>query len=151
MTRSEVIRLMEKCPYCKVTHRLFSPNEYLYAKENGDVYTEEGYLFEDWGKTHSHDGMRMRVGDEWMDGWECISIMNHVPSNHLWFSKDVFPETENDPIGSWLFSVDVVGYDGSKYFKAYYSFTDHVWFNGEIEEEIDNLFMWAYGPDIESK
>ena len=69
-SRDWAIDVLKNKPKQKITHRLFDSNEYIYGK-NGKVYDENGYLFEDWvsegiGK---HDGVRMRVGDSWEDGW----------------------------------------------------------------------------------
>ena len=49
----------------------FCPYEYLFGR-NGKVYDENGLLFEDWTSEGSgkRDGMRMRVGDDWEDGWD---------------------------------------------------------------------------------
>ena len=151
MTRNEIIRFFELCPNCLVSHHYFGDDEYLYSRSDGKVYDENDYLFEDW-TSQMHCGIRLREGGAWEDGWKALSLMERKPDGHSkWYSKNVFPEMQADTYDHYVFSVDVVGYDGSKYFKAYYSFTDKVWFNGEVEEVIDNLLMWAYGPDIESK
>lgn len=70
-SRQYAINDMLTHPLVRYTHRNFSPDEYIYAKPDGNIYTEEGYLFEDW---HSegpgqHNGMRMREGGSWEDGW----------------------------------------------------------------------------------
>ena len=70
-SRDWAINILKNNPNQKITHRLFDSDEYVYGK-NGKVYDENGYLFEDWvsegiGK---HDGMRMRVGGSWEDGWD---------------------------------------------------------------------------------
>ena len=69
-SREWAIDMLENKPNQKITHRLFGSNEYIYGK-NGKVYDENGYLFEDWTSegVGKHDGMRMRVGDSWEDGW----------------------------------------------------------------------------------
>lgn len=71
MTRDEMIAFIKENPNIKIKHEYFSPDEYIYSKENGDVYTEEGYLFEDWynSKFTGHNGIRMRKGDGWETGW----------------------------------------------------------------------------------
>ena len=48
MTKSEVIKYMRDNNYVKITHCLFESNEYIYMKSDGNIYTEEGYLFEDF-------------------------------------------------------------------------------------------------------
>lgn len=69
MTREEMIEFIKANPGVKVTHELFSADEYLYTAGIGNVYDENGYLFEDW---HSpfHNGLRMRTGGSWENGWQ---------------------------------------------------------------------------------
>ena len=71
MTRDEMIAFIKGNPNVKIKHEYFSPDEYIYSKENGEVYTEEGYLFEDWYSSEftGHNGIRMRKGDGWETGW----------------------------------------------------------------------------------
>ena len=71
MTRSNMIVFMRENPNVKITHWLFSSSEYIYQKENGNVYDENGYLFEDWCSEGAmvHNGVRSRVGGEWDNGW----------------------------------------------------------------------------------
>lgn len=66
-----MIVFIKENPNVKITHEYFSPDEYIYSKENGEVYTEEGYLFEDWYSNEftGHNGIRMRKGDDWETGW----------------------------------------------------------------------------------
>lgn len=75
MTRSEMINFLKENPYVKVTHSLFGSDEYIYSKEDGKVYEENGYLFEDWHSLY-HDGLRMRTGGEWEDGWSLFDENN---------------------------------------------------------------------------
>lgn len=76
LNRSEMIELIKKHPHLPFAHRLFSHGEYIYSNASGDVYDENGYLFEDW---HSegpgcHAGIRLRIGGAWEHGWRiCIS------------------------------------------------------------------------------
>lgn len=72
--RNIMIEFMKENPNVKFTHPLFSDDEYIYQKENGNVYDENGYLFEDWYSegVGQHNGIRMRIGREWNDGWEVI-------------------------------------------------------------------------------
>lgn len=78
MDRSTMIKIMKDNPGVKFCHGLFSKNEYLYCKEDGKVYTEEGYLFEDWFSegTYKHNGLRMREGGSWETGWSIIMENN---------------------------------------------------------------------------
>lgn len=68
MTRDEIIKFMEENPNVRITHTSFDSDEYLYQKEDGNVYDEKGYLFEDWYSNRSN-GLRMRSGGNWEDGW----------------------------------------------------------------------------------
>lgn len=73
MTRNEMIAYMKANPYNKISHNLFSDDEYIYAGWDGYVYDENGYLFEDWDsmvdKWSGHNGIRLRDGEMWEDGW----------------------------------------------------------------------------------
>lgn len=76
MTRDEMIAFIKSNPGVKITHRFFSSNEYIYSKNNRDVYDELGYLFEDWYSPNSHNGIRIRNGHEniqWETGWSVYS------------------------------------------------------------------------------
>ena len=68
MTRTEMIGFVREHPLTKVTHTLFSKDEYIYSKGDGCIYEEHGYLFEDWISERSN-GIRMRSGDLWETGW----------------------------------------------------------------------------------
>lgn len=67
MTKDQAIHYMLHTPYCKVTHRLFAPGEYLYSKGDGIIYDEAGYVFEDFAS--SRDGMRIRSDSFWNADW----------------------------------------------------------------------------------
>lgn len=72
MTREEILAYLRGNLYKRVTHRLFDSCEFLYAAEDG-IYDENGYLFEDWDEgSFAHNGLRMRTGGPWEDGWEII-------------------------------------------------------------------------------
>lgn len=68
MTRTEMIGYIRENPYIKITHSLFSKDEYIYSKGDGHVYEEHGYLFEDFTSERSN-GLRMRSGGLWETGW----------------------------------------------------------------------------------
>lgn len=72
MDRSSMIELIKENPNVKITHWLFSDDEYIYQKDNGKIYDENGYLFEDWYSEGAgqHNGIRMRKGGSWETGWE---------------------------------------------------------------------------------
>ena len=69
MTKSEVIKYMRDNNYVKITHWLFDSDEYIYMKSDGCIYTEEGYLFEDFHSFYRFDGMRIRTAASWEEGW----------------------------------------------------------------------------------
>lgn len=73
MTRSEMIDFIKKNPYICITHDLFDEDEYIYSGNDGLVWDEHGCLFEDWdlvlNKWSSRNGIRMRDGKEWQNGW----------------------------------------------------------------------------------
>ena len=69
MTKSDAIKYMRDNNYVKITHCLFASHEYIYMKSDGNIYTEEGYLFEDFHSFYRFDGMRMRTGTRWEEGW----------------------------------------------------------------------------------
>ena len=72
MSRDEMIKYMAENPSIKITHRLFDSNEFIYQNEDGRIYDENGYLFEDW-ESEYHNGIRMRTGKSWEHGWEPYS------------------------------------------------------------------------------
>ena len=43
MTREAIIIFMQENPNVKITHTLFDSNEYIYLKEDGNVYDENGF------------------------------------------------------------------------------------------------------------
>ena len=68
MTRDEMIIFIKDHPNVKITHWLFDEDEYIYSKDDGIVYDENGLLFEDW-KSDVYDGIRLRITGPWKDGW----------------------------------------------------------------------------------
>ena len=68
ISRIEMIAALTSRPGTRISLRYFSEEEYLYLGNDGKVYDENGYLFEDW-YTDAHDGIRMRNGGAWEDGW----------------------------------------------------------------------------------
>ena len=69
MTRSEMIAYIKAHPYNKISHRLFTDDEYIYAGWDGCVYDENGNLFECWYEPFNWFGIRERCGGQWEDGW----------------------------------------------------------------------------------
>lgn len=72
MNRVTAINFMLENPYVHITHVLFDENEYIFATEDGDIYDENGYLFEDWAAFSNgggRNGLRARTGKEWQTGW----------------------------------------------------------------------------------
>lgn len=68
MTKAEMIATIIKNPNTRFTHNLFAEEEYIYSKEDGNIYDECGCLFEDWHSTFNC-GIRIRTGEEWEKGW----------------------------------------------------------------------------------
>lgn len=80
MNREIMLCYLENHPMDKISHPNFSDEEYIYQTTNGNVYTEEGYLFEDWYSEGigQHNGLRMREKGSWNDGWYVKEhIMQH--------------------------------------------------------------------------
>ena len=73
MSRDEMIEFIRKNPFVHIIHFLFDKDEYIYSSEDGLVYDEQGYLFEDWDSVTNmcsgHNGIRMRSGKQWENGW----------------------------------------------------------------------------------
>ena len=65
MTYKEIVRFSQEHPYVKFYHPMFSDDEFLYATPDGKIWTEEGYLFEDWDLLSHNNGMRLR--SDWND------------------------------------------------------------------------------------
>ena len=71
-TKDEIIDYMRKNFHTKVSHWLFASDEYIYMKPDGNIYTEEGYLFEDFHTARNNNGMRIRTGRHWETGWKIL-------------------------------------------------------------------------------
>ena len=70
MTREEAINYAIKHPSSKITHTSFAKDEYIYVKNGNQFYDENDRLFEDWDYwDKAHNGLRLRTGVEWNDGW----------------------------------------------------------------------------------
>lgn len=72
MTRDEMISFIKENPNIRISHYLFSPDEYIFALENENVYDDAGYLFEDWYSPNNitgYNGIRERIGGQWENGW----------------------------------------------------------------------------------
>ena len=73
MTRTEMIEFVKENPYVHITHLLFDDSEYIYSADDGNVYEENGYLFENWDSVTDMwsgvNGIRMRTGGGWANGW----------------------------------------------------------------------------------
>ena len=67
MTRTEMIAYIKANPYHKISHRLFSDDEYIYSGYDGCVYDENGNLFEAW--CDRWDGIRERCDGPWEKDW----------------------------------------------------------------------------------
>lgn len=76
MTRSEMIAYIRGNPWIKISHPTFTSDEYIYSKDDGCVYDESGYLFEDWN--YAHDGLRIRNDGLFKTDWFiCGSLIEH--------------------------------------------------------------------------
>ena len=72
MTKAQMIDFIIIHPYMKVSLWLFDDDEYIFYN-GGRVYTEEGYVFEDWTSDRAN-GLRVREGGYWETGWfVCLS------------------------------------------------------------------------------
>ena len=83
MTRDGMIKFIKTHPNVKISHELFANDEYIYSKEDGNVYDENGYLFEDWYSPFSHDGIRFRSGKldmRWETGWKLFNELQSSPN-----------------------------------------------------------------------
>lgn len=72
MTRTEMIDFIRKNPNIPISHPLFSHDEFIVSHEDGNVYDESGYLFENWYSPNNFsgwNGIRMRSGGNWEDSW----------------------------------------------------------------------------------
>lgn len=68
ISRVHMIAALTSQPGAKISHQYFAPGEYIYLGDDGNVYDENGYLFEDWS-SFSACGLRMRQGSNWETGW----------------------------------------------------------------------------------
>ena len=72
MTRDEMISFNKENPNIHISHYLFDEDEYIYSDNDGLVYDENGYLFEDWSDTDQWSGIsgiRLRQDNMWETGW----------------------------------------------------------------------------------
>ena len=72
MNRLEMIDFIKSNPYIHISHPLFSHDEYIFSMNDGNVYDEQGYLFEDWYSPNNitgRNGIRERIGGSWETGW----------------------------------------------------------------------------------
>lgn len=72
MSRTEMITFIKENPNVHISHPLFTQDEYIFSAENGNVYDENGNLFEDWYSPNNctgWNGIRMRTGGKWEDDW----------------------------------------------------------------------------------
>ena len=73
MTRTEMIEFIKENHYVHITHPLFDDSEYIYSADDGNVYEEHGYLFENWDNItdmwSGFNGIRMRTGGSWEIDW----------------------------------------------------------------------------------
>lgn len=69
MTREQMIEYAKENPGVKISHQLFSDDEFLYT--NGFAfYDENGRLFESWKSSDNcATGLRMRNEGSWLNGW----------------------------------------------------------------------------------
>lgn len=71
ISRIEMMVALTSKPHVKISHQFFTADEYIYLGDDGKVYDENDYLFEDW-TSHAHCGLRMRAGGNWEHGWYII-------------------------------------------------------------------------------
>lgn len=77
MTYSEMIEFVRCHPFVAVSHFLFDDVEYLFLNDDGNVYDEEGCLFESW--SWSPDiwcGKNIKDVSIWASGWFVKSGVN---------------------------------------------------------------------------
>ena len=68
LTREEAIAILRTNPTAKVSHVLFSEDEFLIGNGGGTVFDENDYVFEDWTSSN-HNGIRMRNDSYFKTGW----------------------------------------------------------------------------------
>lgn len=70
MNIDEMIEFIRSNHHVRISHNLFDKHEYIYSAEDGFVYDEGGYLFEDWDDgSNANCGIRMRMHGSWKTGW----------------------------------------------------------------------------------
>ena len=70
MTYGEMVDFIMENPGVAVTHRLFDDHEFIFMANYGNVYDEQGYLFEDldWS-SQARNGIRIRDHGPWKIDW----------------------------------------------------------------------------------
>lgn len=70
MKYGEMIEYIRSHPLVAISHVLFSDNEYIFQNTDGNVYDENGYLFENWDFcSNQWNGLRCRDFGPWQSGW----------------------------------------------------------------------------------
>lgn len=73
MNLRQMIEFIKVNPNVPITHFLFASYEHIVSKKDGNVYDENGYLFENWDSVtdmwSGWNGIRMRSGGMWEYGW----------------------------------------------------------------------------------
>ena len=96
MNRIEMIDFIKKNPYVKITHELFGYDEYIFSKPDGNVYTKEGYLFEDWTAPY-HDGIRNRNDAAWQDNWSLYDKDAKQPEDeYVYYIRNTISEYKSN-------------------------------------------------------
>ena len=89
MTRKACIGLIDILIKMRFKHILFDENEFIYCDLDGKIYDEDNYVFEDWTSSFN-DGLRIRKGDQWEDGWICIDDgLIILPEDKIEMKKDL--------------------------------------------------------------
>ena len=77
MTRDEMIKFIIENPYVHISHTLFDPHEFIYSGNDGIIYDESGYVFENWesvsNKWAGVNGIRLRDDAVWQNGWYVVN------------------------------------------------------------------------------
>lgn len=140
MTKTEAIQAMQEGK--KVTHRYFSPDEYI-RSDGRRIYTEENYSC-----TH-YEFWAMRDGEAWETDWELFT--KDTPYGSMPISRDTYKhtDTKTDWVDAQLWWQNVSMKDSEAIANKY--FPDREWPTLTTQ---DVLVMWrseTQSPALEEK
>ena len=146
MTREEAFNVLRCYPGVPITHIYFGENYYLVTtKRYGPVFDSTGVMVEDWDFESSNSFLRdMHFEAKYDNGW-MLYVNDECKLYSMLVLYDDLPPIET-LTGTKKFSIEVLAYSGSKYFSAFYDFTDNYWVNTLDGSIVKDKVQWSCLP-----